>query len=58
MENNKEIIVYTVPELCELLSMTPQSVRKYLNDGKIKGRKVGGKWLVSKEALKEFLNGK
>lgn len=54
---SNEIIVYTVPELCKLLQMTPQSVRKYLNEGKIKGTKAGGKWLVSEEALREFLKG-
>lgn len=54
---DKEIKIYTVPELCELLQMTPQSVRKYLNEGKIKGIKAGGKWVVSEEALREFLKG-
>ena len=54
---NKEIKVYTVPELSELLQMQPQSVRKYLKEGKIKGAKAGGKWVVSEEALREFLKG-
>lgn len=54
---NKGITIYTVPELCDLLQMTPQSVRKYLNEGRIKGAKAGGKWLVDEEALREFLKG-
>ena len=37
----KKLVIYTVPELCELLNMTPQSVRKYLNEGKIRGTKAG-----------------
>ena len=52
-----ELKIYTVPELSNLLHLTPQSVRKYLKDGKIKGKKVGTKWLVSEEAIKNFLNG-
>lgn len=55
--NDKKLVIYTVPELCELLNMTPQSVRKYLNEGKIRGTKAGGKWLVDEEAIKEFLRG-
>ena len=58
MNNDKNnIVLYTVPDLCKILDMTPQSIRKYLNTGKIKGIKAGGKWLVSEEALKEFLRG-
>lgn len=54
---NKEIVVYTVPELVKLFQLNPQSVRKYLKEGRIKGRKVGTKWLVTEEAIREFLNG-
>lgn len=54
---NNEIRVYTVPELVKLLQLTPQSVRKYLKEGRIKGQKVGVKWLVSEESIREFLMG-
>lgn len=57
MSKDIQIKIYTVPELCELLQLTPQSVRKYLREGKIKGRKAGTKWIVTDEALKEFLRG-
>lgn len=52
-----EIKVYTVPELAKLFKLSPQSVRKYLKEGRIKGQKVGVKWLVSEEAIREFLMG-
>ena len=51
------IVVYTVADLSKLLNTTPQTVRKYINEGKIKGRKVGRQWLVEEEAVKEFLRG-
>lgn len=57
MSESKEIKVYTVPELVKLFQLNPQSVRKYLKEGRIKGRKVGTKWLVTEEAIREFLNG-
>ncbi|RXM73649.1 hypothetical protein DP144_13860 [Clostridium tetani] len=53
----KDIKVYTVPELVKLFQLNPQSVRKYLKEGRLKGRKVGTKWLVTEESIREFLNG-
>ena len=57
MSKDIQIKIYTVPELWELLQLKPQRVRKYLREGKIKGRKAGTKWIVTDEALKEFLRG-
>ena len=51
------LVVYTVADLSKLLNTTPQTVRKYINEGKIKGCKVGRQWLVDEEAVKEFLRG-
>jgi excisionase family DNA binding protein len=51
------LVVYTVADLSKLLNTTPQTVRRYINEGKIKGRKVGRQWLVDEEAVKEFLRG-
>ena len=51
------LVVYTVADLSKLLNTTPQTVRKYINEGKIKGRKIGRQWLVDEEAVKEFLRG-
>lgn len=58
MEKEKgKIIVYTVQELSELLNTTPQTVRKFINEGKIKGNKIGRQWLVEESAVLEFLRG-
>lgn len=53
--SEEKIKIYTVPELSKLLRITPQTVRKYLKEGRIKGKKVGTKWLVTEEAIKDFL---
>lgn len=51
------IRVYTVQELANLLRLTPQTVRRFLKEGRIPARKVGGKWLVTEEALRAYLEG-
>ena len=55
--NKGNLVVYTVADLSKLLNTTPQTVRRYINEGKIKGRKIGRQWLVDEEAVKEFLRG-
>ncbi len=56
--NNKgSLVVYTVADLSKLLNTTPQTVRRYINEGRIQGRKIGRQWLVDEEAVKEFLRG-
>lgn len=58
MDNKKgNITVYTVQDLSKILNTTPQTVRKYINEGKIQGRKIGRQWLVEEKAVKEFLRG-
>ena len=36
----------TVNQAAELIGITPQRVKKLLVDGKLKGRKVKGRWQV------------
>lgn len=58
MKNKKgNLVIYTVADLSKLLNTTPQTVRKYINEGRIKGNKIGRQWLVNEEAVKEFLEG-
>ena len=52
-----KITIFNVKELCELLSLSYLTLTRYLKEGTIKGRKVGGKWLVTDDALKEYLEG-
>jgi len=50
-------LFYTVADLSKAIKHNTQTVRRYINEGKIKGRKVGRQWLVDEEAVKEFLRG-
>lgn len=47
--------VYTLLEVEKLLGVSYQSLRKFIKRGDIKARKVGTKWIVTEDALKEYL---
>lgn len=52
-----DIKAYDVQEIARIFDMTPQSIRKFIREGRIKGRKVGTRWYVTEEAIREFLLG-
>ena len=37
--------------------MSHRTLLQYVKDGKIKVVKIGGKWKISEENLKKFING-
>lgn len=49
-----EIKLYSLHDLSEMLSVTEVTLRSYIAKGKIKARKMGGKFLISEDALKEY----
>lgn len=52
-----ELDVYNVNDIAEALHITPRTVLNYLRSGRLKGAKIGGKWLVTRENLLELING-
>lgn len=44
-----------VGEVCEILRLSGRVVRTYLTSGKLPGIKVGGRWVVPKKKLIEYL---
>jgi len=50
------IEMYEVEDLMDQLNLSRYTVRNYLKDGKLKGRKIGIRWYVSEDNLAEFLN--
>ena len=50
------LTLYSVPELSQKLNVTTVSIRNYINQGRLKGKKVMGRWMVSEEAWREFFN--
>jgi len=51
------IKAYDVQEIAKAFDMTPQSIRKFIREGRIKGRKVGTRWYVTEEAMRDYLMG-
>ncbi len=52
-----EIRAYTLMELTRSLGVTTMTLRKYIKDGKLRARKMAGKWVVTEAALREYLGG-
>ena len=50
-----DIRAYDVYEIAKMFDMTPQSIRKFLKQGRIKARKFGTKWYVTEDAMREYL---
>ena len=46
---------YTVQELADLLGVHNLTVRRWLKEGKIEGKKFGRSWRISKNELKKIL---
>jgi len=51
-----EIKLYSIAELAKDLKVTKETLRAYLKKGKLKGQKMGTRWYVTEESLKEFFN--
>lgn len=53
----EELKVYTLTEIEPILGVTHRTLLTYIKDGRLKGVKIGGKWKVSGENLRKFING-
>ena len=49
---------YTVRDIAEQLDVTEKSVRRLISSGELPASKVIGKWVVSAENLKNFIDTK
>ncbi len=47
---------YTIQETAEALNVTAQTIRKYVKEGRIKGKRIGRPILITEKNIKEFLN--
>ena len=47
--------LYSVEELAQKLNVTTVTIRNYLKQGKLKGKKVMGRWLVLEEDTTQLL---
>lgn len=47
--------VFTPDEVAEILKLHPQTVRKWLNEGKIKASKLGTHWRATGQNIIDFM---
>lgn len=57
MESLSSFQVYTLTELEPVLGVTHRTLLQYVKDGKLRAVKIGGKWRVSEDNLRRFING-
>jgi len=49
-----ELKLYSLKELSKSLGITSFTLRTYIRQGKLRARKMGTKWLVTEDALKDY----
>jgi predicted site-specific integrase-resolvase len=51
----RNIPFYSVCELSQMIKVTTVTIRNYLKQGKLKGRKINGRWIISEEDANKLL---
>lgn len=46
---------YRIPEVAEALQVTPQTVRAWIKEGKLRSQRIGRPILITEKNLREFL---
>ena len=52
-----ETKLYSIPELARILDLHPKTVLRFINEGKLKGAKIGRTWRVTEEELQRYCHG-
>ncbi len=50
------LTLYSVDDLHELLGISKMTLRAYLREGKLKGRKLGVQWFVTEDAIRDYFD--
>lgn len=51
-----DLTLYSVDDLHDLLDISKMTLRTYLREGRIRGRKLGVSWYVTEEAIREYFD--
>jgi excisionase family DNA binding protein len=52
-----DLKLFSVDDLHEMLGISKMTIRAYLRDGKLQGRKMGVKWFVTEDSLRRYFEG-
>jgi excisionase family DNA binding protein len=55
MREIEGIKLFTVAETADTLGITPQTVRAYIKQGRLKGQRIGRPILITENSIREFL---
>lgn len=50
------LTLYSIDDLHEMLGISKMTLRAYLREGRLKGRKLGVQWFVTEEAIRDYFN--
>lgn len=53
---NKSLDVYTLEQVAEAFEMHPQTLRRYIKEGKLQASKVGARILISRDSIIKMLD--
>jgi len=53
---DNELIYFTVVEVSKLLHLTVNTIKRYINQGKLKASKLGNSYRISKLDLLNFMD--
>ncbi|MBQ5564958.1 MAG: helix-turn-helix domain-containing protein [Clostridia bacterium] len=56
MKEIENMKLYTLQEVAELLGIHYQTVRKLIQNGELKAKKIGKGYIVTSENLKQYIN--
>ncbi len=48
--------LYTVEDIAQMTSFTSRTIRNYLKDGSLRGRKIGGQWRFTMENIRQLFD--
>ena len=48
--------LYTVEDIAKMTSLTSRTIRNYLKDGSLQGKKIGGQWRFTMEDIGRLFN--
>ena len=53
---NKSLDVYTLEQVAEAFEMHPQTLRRYIKEGKLQASNVGARILISRDSIIKMLD--
>ena len=57
MTEIKDIKLYNIEEAAKLIGVCKRTMHTYIKAGRIKARKIGGRWTLTEKSIAEFLTG-